>query len=360
MTGKSLLNLVQKVMPNFRLSRQKSLAAATLGCLKNPEGRLTDMARGMETKINLRDRLKRISRFLGNRAVSVEKLSVDILQWLICRQGSLMPIVVLMDWTREHGENVLMLSIKWGQRSIPFYWVAVCDGQLKGKLVAIEITALGHLRQWIRDRAVIVIADRGFERKEFYQALIRNRLDFIIRAQGKTHIRENNTWHALSEIKMNTEKAKDLGEVLFSKSGRITLRVIGKKAKVKGIWSLWYLTTSLKEERAEEVVSYYQRRMGIEATFKDLKTTLGWGRQWLIKDSKRLERYLLILVMAMVVAMITAERKVAFVDRLKVSLEKAWRGSEPVSFVQLGLWLIQRLPSSWVMIHPRKGWSYAT
>jgi len=360
MTGKSILNLVRKVMPNFRLSRQKSLAVATQGCLRNPDGRLTDMARGMESRVSLRDRLKRISRFLGNTNVEMKKLSFDILHWLIRRQGPLMPIVVLMDWTREHEENVLMLSMKWGQRSIPFYWKALRDGLLEGRLVAEEIYALDLLRCFVPDQAVIVIADRGFERKEFYRALIRNRLDFIVRAKGTTHIQENGRWHALSEIRLIGERAKDLGSVVFSKSGKINLRVVGKKTKVKGVWSSWYLTTSLQKERAEEIVNYYERRMGIEATFKDLKTTLGWGQQWLIKDSRRLERYLLILVMALIVAMITAERKIASTNRFKVSLEKAWRGTTPVSFVQLGIWLIQRLPSSWVMIHPRKDWSYAT
>lgn len=358
MTSQSVLNLVQKVMPNFRLSRQKSLAVATRGCIERPHGRLTDMARGMESRISLRDRLKRISRFLGNTNVEVERLSFDILQWLVRRQGPLMPVVVLIDWTREHSENVLMLSIKWRQRSIPFYWKALRDGCLKGKLVAAEAHALDVLRQILPDCAVIVIADRGFERKEFYQALMRNKLDFIVRSKGTTKVQEEGQWYSLSEVRLFGERVKDLGRVVFSKVGKLSLRVVGKKIKVKGIWSRWYLTTSLQEERAEEIVKYYERRMGIEATFKDLKTTLGWRQQWLIKDSRRLERYLLILVMAMIVAMITAERKIASTNRIRVSLDRAWRGTRPVSFVQLGLWMIQEIPSIYVMIHPRKPLSY--
>lgn len=359
MTEQSVFNFVKNIMPKMRKSRQKTLSASVQGCLMNPRGKLTDMARGMTSRVQLRDRLKRISRFLGNENIVTKKLGKNIYEWLIRRQGPLIPVVVFMDWTEEHSQSVLVMSMKWGKRAIPFYWHAIESSNLKGKLVDFELKALKWLRSSSGDRQVVVIADRGFERQKFYKELKMQNLDFIVRSKSTTCFFEKNKKYQLREMKLIGTKIREFKEVLFSKRMKLSLRIVAKKIKVKGQWSHWYLTTSLKTETAQQIISLYERRMGIEASFKDMKTTLGWGKQYHIKDAKRLERYILILVVSIMIAMVVSGWKAAQTNRFKVSLNKAWRGTKPTSFVQLGLWLIQRLPPKKLMLHHRKDWSYA-
>src|SRR5207247_11263043 len=101
----------------MRLSRKKTLSVAVYGCVKNPLGKLTSWARGIGGGIQLRDRLKRLSRFLGNEGIRIEETGEALFRWLCARQGALLPIVVLMDWTEEHERMVLLFSLKWGRRS---------------------------------------------------------------------------------------------------------------------------------------------------------------------------------------------------------------------------------------------------
>ena len=354
MNEKSVLKVIKNCTPKMRLSRQKTLAACVQGTVKNPRGKLTEMARGMNGNIQLRDRLKRLSRFIGNESVSIEESGKQILKWLLARQGYLMPVVVLIDWTREHRQNVLMLSLKWGQRSVPFYWDAVRDGEFKGQLVKMETKALRLLRQWLPGRKVIVVADRGYSRQKFYKELKSQKLDYIVRVPNETHMISEEYTGAIGKVRLRGNHVRDFKEVKQSIKAKLATRIIIKQEKIKGKWARWNLSTSLTNERKETIVSYYERRMGIEASFKDLKTTLGWRHQKRIEVSSRVSRYLLILVMAMVCALITSERGSVQQMKRYVSLVKGWKGTTTFSFVQIGLWLIQKLNPQSSMIHPRK------
>ncbi len=100
--------------------------------------------------------------------------------------------------------------------------------------------------------------------------------------------------------------------------------------------------------------------MGIEATFKDLKTTLGWRFQKQIQASPRLAKYLLILVMTLFLSWLTTSRTYKTYLQSKVALDKAFGDTNPTSFVQLGLWILQYLMPNQSSFHPRLSLSYAT
>ncbi len=360
MTEKSVLKIVENCIPSMRRSRQKTLGAAVYGSVKNPLGKLTSMARGMGGMVQVRDRLKRISRFLGNSEVQIEVTGHHLLRWLIGRQGPLLPLVVFMDWTEEHEQYVLLFSVKWGKRSIPFYWYSAGKAEFHRSQNSIEYTAIRLIQSWVPvGQRMILLADRGFARSRLFQILKKLGIDFVIRIPKTTHLISRKHRGSLDRVSFQPGKIRDVRHAMLGLDAKVPIRMVMKKAKMDGKWTRWFLATSLSGERKETIVSLYERRMGIEATFKDLKTTLGWRFQNAIQQPERVARYLLILVMSMICALITAERKSTQLFHRLVALHKAFRGTEPVSFVQLGLWLIQSTASQMTLIHPRKLPSYA-
>jgi hypothetical protein len=268
-----------------------------------------------------------------------------------------------MDWTEEHDQFVLLFSVKWGKRSIPFYWYSAGKAEFYRSQNAIEHTAIRLIQSWLpRGQRMILVADRGFARSRLFQNLKKLGIDYVIRIPKTTHLfsREHRGQiRSLASVSLIGEKIRDIRHATLGQDAQVPLRMVMKKAKIEGKWTRWFLATSLSGERKETIVSLYERRMGIEATFKDLKTTLGWRFQNAIRHPERLGRYLLILVISMICALITAERKSTRLFHRFVALSKAFRGTEPVSFVQLGLWLIQSTASQLTLIHPRKLPSYA-
>ena len=63
-----LLDFVQLLLPEMRVTRQRNLALTALGILKVRDGHLTlsEIARSIPTKVDHRHKFKRIRRFLSN------------------------------------------------------------------------------------------------------------------------------------------------------------------------------------------------------------------------------------------------------------------------------------------------------
>lgn len=356
MTETSIQKITEKIFKkSLRKSQTKTLSAIVLGAVRNNGGRLTDMARGMVSATSVKHRVKRVIRFLGNKNILVEEQAPLFLRFLLSWLGGLDRPVIFMDWTEEHGQNVLMMSLKYKRRSIPIYWVVVKDGHLLRSRNSTENTAVRLLKMWMGDQQFILICDRGFSRSSLYRELLRSGIYFIIRIPKSTHILSREHKGALADVILHRDKVRDFSQATFlGADAKNPCRIIMKKAKVEGRWTTWYLATNIFDSTKTTIVSHYERRMGCEATFRDLKTTFGWRKQIGIHDSTRLSRYLLILTVALILAILTAGRKIAQKYKHIVSLTKSWKGTQVASDVQLGIWLIQYLTDQLTMFHPRK------
>ena len=355
MTVSTVQKIVNKIFKNLHGHQKKTLSAIVLGAIRNNTGRLTDMARGMVSMTTIKHRVKRVGRFLGNKNILIEEQASVFLRFLLSWQGTLERPVIFMDWTQEHGQNVLMLSLKYKKRSIPIYWVSVKDGELLRSRNSTENTAVRLLKMWMGEQKFILICDRGFSRSSLYRELLRSGIYFIIRIPKSTHILCKEYEGALADVMLHQDKVRDFSRATFlGADAKQPMRVIVKKAKIGGHWTTWYLATNIFDSRKTQIINHYKRRMGCEATFRDLKTTFGWRKQIGIGDPTRLSRYLFILTVALIVSILTAGRKIAQKYKHMVSLTKSWRGTQVVSDVQLGIWLIQRLSDHLTSFHPRK------
>lgn len=358
MTLRSVQNLVSSCLPNLRLSGVKVLAWATLGCLLNPRGLLTEIARGCVSATSLRHRLKRLGRWLSNRRVQMEEQGQSLLNWLLARQGPLMTPLIAVDWTDEHGMHVLSLSLIWERRAVPFFWYAVKDGELSRSQNSIESAAIGLLQQWMCGRRFILLGDRGFHRTALIRALsVKRGVEFVIRVIKTTHVKVHGHRGALADMSLRTGKVRDFPQALYGQMAAVPVRLVVKRIKLankKQEHSTWYLVTSIRNESKHRIVEYYSRRMGIEASFRDWKTALGWRHQPHIQVAVRLSRYLLILTMAMLCALVTAERRSGQRKKLLVALPLAWGDEKSASLVQLGIWLVRHLSDRDTSLHIRK------
>lgn len=356
MTSTTIQKITEKIFKNnLRRSQIKSLSAIVLGALRNNGGRLTDMARGMGPTTSVKHRVKRVVRFLGNKNILIEEQAPLFLSFLLSWLGGLERPIIFMDWTEEHDQNVLMFSLKYKKRSIPFYWVVVKNGNLLRSRNSTENTAVRLLKMWMGDQKFILICDRGFSRSSLYRELLNKGIYFIIRIPKSTHILSKEHKGALADVILHHNKVRDFSHATFlGADAKNPMRIIMKKAKIDGYWTTWYLATNVSDLTKTTIVNHYERRMGCEATFRDLKTTLGWRKQIGISDSTRLSRYILILTVALIIAILTAGRKIAQKYKSIVSLTKSWSQTQVVSDVQLGIWLIQYLTDRLTSFHPRK------
>ena len=315
MTVKSVLKMAKSAMPLMRLSQQKTLSECVLGCVRGGGQKLSQLARGMVSSTSFRHTYKRLDRFLSNDRIWIEEHGESLFRFLVSKEcGKLFDVVVFIDWTMEHGKHVLMLSLKAGKRSIPFYWYCVDKNKINRSQNMIEQNTLRLLKSWMdKGQRLIVIADRGFHRSVLQKNLQKAKVDYIIRIPKTTHIQTNLHKGALSKLDVRLNRVRDFTKCLLTDGSKLPVRMIVKKIKLKPSkykqhqkkTSTWYLSTTLQNYTKEEIIELYTRRMGIECAFKDLKTTLGWRFEKQITRADRLARYLLILVTTLILAWLT-------------------------------------------------------
>ena len=364
MTYASILKMSKKAMPLMRLSHQKTLSECVYGCILEGGQKLTDIARGMFRKTSLRHNYKKLDRFLSNSRIHIEEHGEGLFKFMVNREcGKLFDVVVFMDWTMEHGKHVLMFSMKVGKRSMPFYWYCIDKDKINRSQNMIEQNALRLVKSWMhKGQRLIIIADRGFHRSVLQKNLQKAGVDYIIRIPKTTHIKTKLHEGALSNLDVRFKRLRDFKACFLGKDAKVPVRMIIKKIKVKqskykkhqAKTSTWYLSTTLDNYSKEDIVELYSRRMGIECSFKDLKTTLGWRFEKRISRPDRLARYLLILVMTLLMAWLTSLRKIAPQILAKVSLIKGFKQNTYISFVQSGLWIMRYLMPKYHILHHRK------
>ena len=271
---------------------------------------------------------------------------------LPARHGRLFIPLIAMDWTEEHDMRVLSFSFIWGRRAIPFWWHARPKGTLSRSRNSLESNAGRLLKSWMGGRGFILPADRGFHRTAFIRALSnKHGIDFVIRVMKSTHVSVKGHRGALGQLRLQVNKVRDFRLALYGSSARVPVRLVVKKVKVKrqqknkrkSGYSTWYLVTSIKEESKQRMVGYYERRYGIEASYRDRKTAPGWKRQRYIRDGERLIRRLPILTMVMIRAPVAAERKKVRKKKYIVMPQRSLGSNESASIAQLGIRLIHWL-----------------
>lgn len=261
-------------------------------------GRLSPatIGRGLSGEALPKHGIKRVDRLLGNPKMVGDRLFFFLVIAHRLLRGCLRP-VILVDWTQAGGQHVaLVAAVPIGGRALPIY-VEVYPLKKLGN-TAIEGRFLRTLKSIVPTECrSVVVTDAGFK-GPFFQAVLKQRWDFVGRIRGTTK--------AISSVGETISKEQfyarasviptELGSFGLFVNQQIPCRMVlvrkrrrpgpkrppstckEEREKRQAALDPWLLATSLTDGDAAFVVGIYARRMQIEETFRDSKShRFGWS-----------------------------------------------------------------------------------
>jgi hypothetical protein len=262
--------VLSSLLSPFRRSQQKTCAAIVAALCQAAQASSFAIAGQLSrlTDVKLGSALTRLYRFLRNERFDNWLLTEQMLRLTAPPAGRLL---LALDWTQWQDRfSVLTAAACVGTRSIPVAASACVKSQLARsqnlweetflRLVADRLRAAGGSAVWL--------CDRGFDRVAWLGRLTGFEQAFVVRLMREVtaHLPEGPC--LLKSLELEPGGRRDYGFAWVRSDRWVRVRLIGVWAK--GAKEVWWLATNLKN-RVSKVVSYYDRRMGVEEQFRDTK-----------------------------------------------------------------------------------------
>lgn len=281
---------LERDLATIHVARLRAVFAAVYTLLRVGRLSLTSLGRAIAERTSPKHGIKRIDRLLGNRQLHLEQL--DFYRAIACRLLNSAPRpVVLVDWTAV----------------TPTLWALVAAIPFDGR--AVTVYAETHpISRYLKPRthrgflrrlkvvlpvgcAPIVVTDAGF-RSPWMRMVAKLGWNYICRIRNaRVRLRRGNKWLFIAALWQRARtSATDFGQLELSKRVRHICRVVGIRRRQGALLERarrfnrslreqraakepWILATSLQHEPPDVVVGIYRRRMLIEETFRDAKST---------------------------------------------------------------------------------------
>lgn len=262
--------VLASVLSPFRLSQQKSCAALVAALCQASQASSFAIAGQLSalTEVQFGSALTRLYRFLRNERFDNWLLTEQLLRLLGRGHEGLL---LALDWTAWQDRfSVLTACVGVGTRSVPVAVSACRKSQLARSQNLWEETFLRLVVDRLRACGVraVWLCDRGFHRVKWLERLIELEQQFVVRLQRDVTVHMADGAHLLKHLEIGEGERRDFGWVDLRADKLVRVRLIGVWAK--GAKEVWWLATNLTN-RVSKVVSYYDRRMGIEEQFRDTK-----------------------------------------------------------------------------------------
>jgi hypothetical protein len=254
----------------FRRSQQKTCAALVAALCQAAQASSFAIAGQLSclTEVQLGSALTRLYRFLRNERFDNWLLTQQMLRLLGGRRS---PLLLALDWTQWQDRfSVLTAAVCTGTRSIPVAVSACHKPHLARSQNLWEETFLRLVVDRLRAASVsaVWLCDRGFHRVKWLEKLADFKQLFVVRLTRDVTVRLSDRACLLRSLALEPGERRDYGWVWLRSDELVKVRLIGVWAE--GAREAWWLATNL-ENRVSKVVSYYDRRMGIEEQFRDAK-----------------------------------------------------------------------------------------
>ncbi len=295
--GTILHHCLEPLLQSIHCRRLATLLDAAASCLSGPRLSLTELGRRFAGGAQLRHKIKRSDRLLGNRHLHQEAGSIYA---ALCRVtlARISEPLILIDWSdlkADQSLHLLRASLPVGGRSLTLYEEVHPQKQLGNRVV--QQRFLERLAQLLpASVAPIIIADAGFK-VPFYREVERLGWRWVGRVRGRDYVRLNHRWMSCQALfKRATATATALGEgdwvrsnplraclvlVRLAGKGRRGNTAFGKRSRSKASthstrsakepW-LVVACTRLADLPAKKLVRLYRQRMQIEESFRDMKS----------------------------------------------------------------------------------------
>jgi hypothetical protein len=254
----------------FRRSQQKTCAAVVAALCQAAQASSFAIAGQLAclTEVQLGSALTRLYRFLRNDRFDNWLLTEQLLRLLGRRPG---PLLLALDWTAWQDRfAVLTAAVCADTRAIPVAVSACHKPSLARSQNLWEETFLRLTVDRLRAAGVsaVWLCDRGFHRVRWLEKFIEFEQQFVVRLTRDVTVRLADRACLLRSLELQPGERRDFGWVWLRADELVRVRLIG-------VWSAgakeaWWLATNL-ENRVSKVVSYYDRRMGVEEQFRDAK-----------------------------------------------------------------------------------------
>lgn len=304
MTAHKLLhNYLSQECPLVHNYRLQAIMDVAYGLQHSKNLSLTAMGRKINNQINMKHKIKKVDRLEGNKHLHNELeylysgLSKYVFTYLSHNTSNSTPIIVDLCFIKDRYDiQMLSAEVACKGRSIPLYREVFAKGDLKNKAKQF----LSNLAKCVPSEAkILIIMDAGFGEK-WFQEIDNNNWYWLSRIrQGKSvKLSQSDNWMPAKTIfPVIGIKAKSYNDasimithdrkcrIITKKRSSINqrkkpLKIIASKYNYgNGAFSRatkepWILATNLPiENNATSIVNFYKKRMQIEESFRDLKST---------------------------------------------------------------------------------------
>jgi hypothetical protein len=347
--------VLSTLLSPFRRSQQKTCAAVVAALCQAAQASSFAIAGQLSslTEVQFGSALTRLYRFLRNDRFDNWLLTEQMLRLTAPSEGRLL---LALDWTQWQDRfSVLCASVCTGTRAVPVAVSACYKPQLARSQNLWEETFLRLVVDRLRAAGVgaVWLCDRGFHRVKWLEKFIEFEQQFVVRLTRDVTVRLADRVCLLKSLELRPGERRDFGFVWLRSDELVRVRLIGVWAA--GAKEAWWLATNL-ENAVSRVVSYYDRRMGIEEQFRDAKgQRFGMKLRWTqFTRAEFVERMYLIVGVALLLW--TSVGRAVEESEPAVRLESKTKGAR-LSLVRIGsyYWLKMskqiRLTASFVREH---------
>lgn len=323
---KILHHTLVPLLTHIHRRRLETLLEAVAASLRGPRLTLTDLGRRFAGTGQLRYKIKRADRLLGNTRLQGEARSFYGALCQICLRRIREPLIII-DWSdlkADQSLHLLRASLPVGGRALTLYEEVHQQKKLNNRRV--QERFLERLAALLPpDTAPVIVADAGFK-VPFYRAVERLGWRWVGRVRGRDYLRLSRRWASCKTVfRRATETATSLGVGEWVKSnplralfvlvrqapkGRRAKTATGRRARSKKSQQAaraarepWLLVASpqFADWAPKRVVRCYRQRMQIEEAFRDLKSQhFGAGLE--CSRSEGVGRYTVLMLIAALAA----------------------------------------------------------
>lgn len=272
-------NYTRRVLPLAHGHQQKAVSDFLLALLLTKSCVQASLARCFD---NFEAATRRLSRLLHNERLENEALALAHARALVAQLPLDGVLRLMLDWTSEGSQHLLVAQLLIGRRAIPLFWRAYADGQLKDRMKKYErelvTTLVTEVLASICRRRLLLLADRGFADVDFFALLDQLGVAFLIRTKASVKVLVEDRWQRLEALGWRKNlRRRALGRLWYNASDPRRYFVYQSRARnQQGRWETWHLIGN-RPLSAQLAAAEYARRMCGEEAFRDAKRLLGFA-----------------------------------------------------------------------------------
>jgi hypothetical protein len=346
-----LQRCVAPLLVGIHRRRVAVLLEAVAATVSGPRLTLTEIGRRFRGGLDLRHRIKRADRLLGNAHLQrdAKEIYTALARQLLA--GVAEPLIVI-DWSdlkEDQSLHLLRASLPVGGRSLTLYEEVHPQRKLGNRRV--QHRFLQQIKALLPGSAEpIIVADSGFK-VPFYREVERLGWRWVGRVRGRDHVKLKSRWRSCRRVFAEATQrptALGIGEWVRSnplraafvlvrkpKQGRRDKTASGQRARSKKSLQAarnarepWLLvaSTRLADWPAKRLVKVYRQRMQIELSFRDMKSQ-HFGEGLECSASRGTGRYTVLVLIASLAAVLlwligTAAERAGVHERMRPGSRK--------------------------------------